>query len=197
MITPEAGMDAPKSYLELLENQIFELATNSDPHTVNTLSHIEQLLSWVHSVLKRQLMSTLNAGAEHRDALDRYQTFGLDMGRQGGNLITAQMLANEKTLVFDAQPIGDLLQARPQGIPAIDENIYAGLKQAKIVKNDVAGFFYELDTDKYEAVVIYGTRSLAINIGEGTTCGFSTQEFRNQLYYNGKRSNLKHVLIIG
>jgi hypothetical protein len=197
MITPEAGIDAPKSYLELLENQICDLATSYDPHTTNTMQHIEQLLGWIHSVLKRQLMSASFAGEDRHIALDRYQTFVLDMGRQGGNLITAQMLANEKTLVFDAPSTGNVLLARPQGIPSIDEAVYGPLKQAKVIQGDAAAFLHELNTDKYEAVVIYGTRSLTVNIGEASTAEFTTQHFREQLYYLGKRDSLKHVLIIG
>lgn len=196
MITPEAGIDAPKSYLELLENQICDLATSYDPHTTNTMQHIEQLLGWIHSVLKRQLMSASFAGEDRHIALDRYQTFVLDMGRQGGNLITAQMLANEKTLVFDAGP-GNVLSARPQGIPSIDEAVYSPLKQAKVIQGDTAAFLHELNTDKYEAVVIYGTRSLTVNIGEGSTDERANVTFRDHLYYLGKRDNLKHVLIIG
>lgn len=186
-----------KSYLELLEEHICDLATNHDEHTVNTTAHIERLLSWISQQLKRQVTCGLNAGEDHHILLDRYQTLVLDMGRQGGGAMLTQMLANEKALVFDASPVGDLLSARPQGIPAIDEAVYAPLKKAKIIKADAAAFLHELNTNQYEAVIIFGTRALSCNIGEGTTISFTTQHFREQLYYLGKRDKLKHVLIIG
>lgn len=195
MICPEHATD--KSYLQLLEDHIGNLLTNSDEHTVSTVAHMERLLSWIAQQLKRQVMCGLNAGEDHHILLDRYQTLVLDMGRQGGGAMLTQMLANEKALVFDASPVGDLLTARPQGIPAIDEAIYAPLKGAKIIKADAAAFLHELNTNQYEAVIIFGTRALSCNIGEGTTIEFNTQQFREQLYYVGARDKLKHVLIIG
>lgn len=186
-----------KSYLELLEEHICDLATNHDEHTVNTTTHIERLLSWIAQQLKRQVTCGLNSGEDHRILLDRYQTLVLDMGRQGGGVMLTQMLANEKALVFDAAKASNVRSSRPLGVPAIDEAVYAPLKKAKIIEGDAAAFLHELNTDQYEAVIIFGTRALSCNIGEGTTIEFDTKSFREQLYYLGKRDKLKHVLVIG
>lgn len=197
MTCPEHSIALKQSYLAWLKDANIDRQLNQDPHTVNTLQHMLPVLEWIHTNLKRQDMAASFSGEAHDVALEHYRTFVLDMGRQGGNAMLAQLLCNEDTLLFDATDYSDLVGYRVQGIPAIDESIYAHLKKAKVVKNDTAAFMAELDTNKYVTVVIYGTRSLSRFIGEGTAKEYTTRSFRDTLFYSPNRENLKHVLIIG